>query len=413
MRDRPPALVLAAVLLAAVATGCNDAGPAEQAAPGPSASATGDPEDAAEDAVRDEITALLDRRAESMLEGRGDAFARTTASGPFRRTQLVQFAALQQFPLRRVEYRLGTHDPAFSGDRYRARVELFVQLRGFDPAPVPVDHEIDFVRTGSGWKVGRDRVDASQAVSAPWLVPGVETSVSKDLVVVFDRRSVRQRARITRLAESALALVRSAVPVEWPGKAVVIALSDTDALRSEGIDPAEIRSLGGVAVPAGPDPHTSATRVVLAPSSYAAEDRELLTLLRHELAHVALLDPDAFGVPVWVTEGLAEYTAHQGDPILYLDNRAIAAARRGIDAMPPDGLFHAGEWGVSYGLAWFSMLWLAEEHGVDAPYDLLAAIQEQQPGDHEEVSALLEKKYGVTTDELARRASALIVRTYG
>jgi hypothetical protein len=81
--------------------------------------------------------------------------------------------------------------------------------------------------------------------------------------------------------------------------------------------------------------------------------------------------------------------------------------------MPPDGLFHSGDWGPSYGVAWFSMLVIASRSGdPDEPFDLLDAIREEEPADFREVSALLEERYGLTTDELAAEAGKLIDATF-
>jgi len=58
------------------------------------------------------------------------------------------------------------------------------------------------------------------------------------------------------------------------------------------------------------------------------------------------------------------------------------------------------------------MLWLADREGEDEPYRLLEAIREERPADFHEVSTLVEKRYGVTTDGLAARAGELIDATF-
>lgn len=407
--------LLALSLAAALLAGCTDEpSPGTEAEPtGPAATTS----TAADDGTRDEIEALLRRRARAIEQGDGRAFAATAVPGPARRAQVADLVALADFPVGTVAYRLGMHDPSVEGDRYRADVEMLVGLDGFDTAPVPTEHRLDFRRTPQGWRVVRDRVDRSQLGFAPWLLPGHEVYVSDDLVAVFDGGSAAQRDRFARIAEDAIRQVQADVPTDWSGRAVVLAPSETDTLRYEGFDPAEIGNLGGVAYPVrGPDQQVTGRRIVIAPVMLTADDRALSTVLRHELAHTALVDrddPDDTEVPVWVREGLAEYVAHLGDDIYYIDPGAVRAAQAGIDQMPPDGLFHSGDWGPSYGVAWFSMLAIASRSGdPDEPFDLLEAIREEEPADFREVSALLEERYGLTTDELAAQAGELIDATF-
>lgn len=401
--------VLALVLTGALLSGCTDDASTPEAEPGPSAASSAP----AVEGPRAEIEALLERRARAIEQGRAAAFA-ATAFTDTRAHQADQFAAITAFPLARVEYHLGMHDPSITGDRYRADVEMLVQLDGFDTAPVPTEHRFDFRRTPDGWTVYADAADRAQVGFAPWLLPGHRLYVSDDLVVVFDRGSVQHRDRFVRLAEAAIEQTKDDIPVDWPGTAVVMAPSDTDTLRYEGFNPAEIGNLGGVAYPVrGPDQQVTGLRIVIAPVMLTADDRALSTVLRHELAHTVLVQPHDEEVPVWVSEGLAEYAAHRDDEILYIDRDAITAAEQGIEQMPPDGLFHSGDWGPSYGIAWFSMLVIASREGdPDAPFELLEAIREEEPGDFRAVSDLVEERYGLTTDELAARAGELIDATF-
>ena len=408
-RTAPAALVL---LVIAPLAGCTDGGAGSAGAP-TSASSHGSPRATVDDA-RDRIQQLLERRAAAILDRDRDAFAAGVAPGPARASQLRHFRTLGQLPVQSVSFDLGMHDPAVGGDRYRADVDMLVRLEGFDAAPVPTRHRMDFRRDPQGWRVVRDHVDRAEVGFAPWLLPGVELAVSDHVVVAFDRGSVRHRETVTALTEEARSLVVRDVPGEWSGHVVVLAPSRTAALRHEGFDPAEIANLGGVAFPVrGSDHQVTGTRIVIAPAMLRQPERELRTVLRHEIAHVALARPRDELAPVWVTEGVAEYTAHRGDPVHYLSAAAVASARAGITQMPPDGAFHRGDWGVSYGLAWFAMEWLADQEGEDEPYRLLEAIRRKRPADFREVSALVEDRYGVTTDELAARAGELIDATFG
>lgn len=403
--------LLVALLLGA--TACTDAPPDGSGEPSRQESTSGVPAPSDEGA-REAIEELLAERASAIEDGRSRAFAATVAAGAGAAQQRRDYATLQRFPLAEVAYDLGMHDPSVSGDRYLADVEMLVRLDGFDTEPVPTQHRVEFVRTDDGWQVADDEVDRSQVGFAPWLIRGLELYVSDGLLIAFDQGSARHRARFARIAETALDKIAAVVPVDWSERAVVLAPSRAGTLRYEGFDPVEIGNLGGVAFPVrGPDQQVTGRRIVIAPVMLTADDRSLETVLRHELAHVALVEPRDEDVPVWVTEGVAEYAAHQGDDVVYLGTQTIAAAGRGIDQMPPDGLFHRGDWGLSYGIAWFAMQHLAAMRGEDEPYRLLATLRDEEPADFREVSALLEERYGLTTDELAAEAGELIWTTFG
>lgn len=410
--SRPTAVLATLVLVIAPVAGCSDGGHARSAEPTQSSSPGASPETA--DDPRDRVEALLERRAAAILAHDIEKFAADLAAGPARAEQLRHFRALVRLPVQSVSFDLGMHDPAVGGHRYRADVDMLVRLRGFDAAPVPTRHRMDFERGPAGWRIVRDHVERSEAAFAPWLLPGVELAVSDRLIVAFDQGSKRHRERFLALAEEARSLVVRDVPSRWTEHVMVLAPSRSATLRHEGFDPVEISNLGGVAYPVrGPGGQVVGSRVVIAPVMLGRADVALRTVLRHEFAHTALAEPRDDSTPVWVTEGVAEYTAHRGDETYYISPAAVAAAREGITQMPPDGLFHRGEWGVSYGLAWFAMQWLADREGEDEPYRLLDAIRVERPADFRDVSAMVERRYGVTTDELAARAGRLIVSTFG
>jgi hypothetical protein len=290
---------------------------------------------------------------------------------------------------------------------------MLVQIRDFDPAPIPVSHVLSVRKGAQGWRIASDVADRSQVSFAPWLLPDVTFSVSDSALVVYDRRSADQAGRMSALADQAVSAVSDALPYRWSGRVVIFAPSSTAPLRYEGIDPVEIRNLGGLAFPIrGPDEEITGSRIVIAPVMLKQDDRSLLTVLRHEVAHVAIGTHDD-GDPVWVVEGIAEYVAQQGEQTVYISTSAVKAAQRGIEQMPPDGFFHAGDWGVSYGIAWFSMKWLAAEHGSDTPFDVVDLFHDREPLDFHEESALLRKRYQVTTDQLAGRAGDLISDVFG
>lgn len=402
--------LLGTLLLLCLVAGCSGD---PQAGPAPSSPTTSTTPSVPSGAY-DALDRLLDRRARAILAKDRATFLATTAPGPGRAHQLAWYGPLTRLPLAKVSYDVRLVDPHGTAHATRVEADMLVQLgSGFDPAPVPVDHVLTVSHTAGRWKVVEDRADRSQISFAPWLLPHVRFTITDRALVVYDQDSARQADRISRLADEAVATDADHIPYEWPRKVVILAPSSTAPLRYEGFDPVEIQHLGGVAYPIrGPDEQVTGSRIVVAPVMLKQDDQDLLTVLRHEVAHVAIGEHDEQD-PVWVVEGIAEYVAHLGDGRLYIATSAVQAAQDGVDQMPPDGLFHSGDWGVNYGIAWWAMQVLALRHGPDAPFDLVDAMHAREPMDFHEESALLDDRYQVTTDELAHQAGELIRTTFG
>jgi hypothetical protein len=359
------------------------------------------------------VEALLRRRSQAILAKDRAAFVATTVPGTGRAKQLGWYAPLTSLPLAKVSYDVRLVDPHGTDRHTRVEADMLVQIAGFDPAPLPVSHVLDVRRVPDGYRVVQDLASRDQVSYAPWLLPGVKFTITDQALIAYDRGSADQAGRVERLADEAITHVDDAIPYDWSRKVVFLMPSTTAPLRYEGFDPVEIHNLGGVAYPIrGPDEHETGSRVMIAPVMLKQDDRSLSTVLRHEVAHVAIGTHDDLD-PVWVVEGIAEYVAQLGDSTKYIASSAVKAADQGIDQMPPDGTFHFGDWGVNYGIAAWSMEWLAMRHGTQAPFRLVDALHAREPIDFHEESHLLDRRYQVTTDELAHRAGDLIQQTFG
>jgi hypothetical protein len=292
--------------------------------------------------------------------------------------------------------------------------QLLVRLEGFDPRPVPASHVLELEHHDDGWRVLRDRTAPSQVVAAPWTLAGARVRTSEGLVLVLDRRSDDQGDRLLGLAAEARDATASYVPYPRRHGVVMLAPSTTDTLRDDGFGSDTIERLGGIAREVD-DRHGDVVtdRVVLVPEMLGRSDDVLLTLLRHEFAHVAIAQRDE-RMPLWVVEGLAEWASWRGDPSYTIATSAVRDAESpgGVTRMPPDVDFRDDDSGTAYGIAWFAMRWLETVHGPRAPYDLLDRAVEEKAFRGPEVSRLLQRQYGVTSDELAQRAGELIADTF-
>jgi len=396
------------LLVASLATGCTEA-PAPD--PRPPAASTQEPTPTASEG---EVTRLLARRARAIEAGRREAFTATTVPGSGRRAQLRVFDTLGELPVGRTSYVLSSVRRLEGTRVTRVGALMLVRLDGYDPRPVAATHVLDLVPGASGWRVRRDRLAPSGLIASPWELPGARIRRADGVALVLDERSRQAGDRLLRLFDQAGEATRSYVPYPLSRGVLVLAPSTTKPLRDAGFQPFEIQRTGGLVRGVGDRSGDHVVdRMVLVPSSMRQDDAALLNVLRHELAHMAIGRRDS-GMPLWVVEGLAEWASWRGDATFRIATSAVEAAEtgRGVTEMPPDIDFRSPASGTAYGVAWFAMKVLEQEHGAGAPYALLDRLDDVDATQERQVSRVLERAYGLTTDELAARAGDLIDVTF-
>ncbi|WP_435741402.1 hypothetical protein [Nocardioides sp. SYSU DS0663] len=365
----------------------------------------------------------LDRRARAVRAGDRRAFTAGLAREPrVRRAQSTYFDNMVQLPLARFDYAFDPRDVERRGDAYWVVVQVETQLAGYDARPVvsldryrfrparkrPARMLLTSV-TDRGWEEEhRPRVQ-------PWDLGPVQVRGGYGVLGVFDAGSLGEAPAIIASVERGIADVSAAVPLDWRRTVVVYALSSTDFLeRLEDLPGGSPERLDGVAfpVPAGPRAEgVAATRFALHPRMLARSGAERDRLVRHELVHVALGERDD-RVPVWLSEGIAEYVSVR--PIPRQDRlvgaAALDAALRGVDDLPSDASFlEAGEAPVvGYGLSWWICEYLASSFGEATLWTLL----EELNGRDVDTEARLEELVGLTGRELARRAARAMIATF-
>lgn len=367
-----------------------------------------DPAPAASSAPRDVVPALeraLAARARVVRRADPAAFERLVGGGAgFQERQRTWFANLIQLPVARLSYRADPASLVREGDAYRVTVTESLQLDGYDAEPVTSQarfrfaparrHPGRFVLTG-----------VTEADPQPWDNGPVEVREGDGVLGVFDAGSIGQAPELLESVEAGVATVAAEVPYEWAGTVVVYALTDPAFL--EGLEDApgdHPGDLDAVAFPAG-----AGTRFVLNPRMIDQPGRERDRLVRHELTHVAVGTRDD-RVPVWLSEGLAEYVSVR--PLAPEDRRipeaAVAAAESGVSDLPDDATFNGADSEAHYGLAWWAVEYVADTYGEDAPWLLLDAMS--APG--ADPDAVLRDQFATSTRELAKQADRLILALY-
>src|SRR3546814_2018712 len=99
-------------------------------------------------------------------------------------------------------------------------------------------------------------------------------------------------------------------------------------------------------------------------------------LVRHELTHVAM-GPRDDNVPIWLSEGLAEFVTVQ--PVAaherMISRDALEAAQAGITELPRDDSFNGAEASKNYGIAWYACDYSASTFGQDTPWRHFEAMR--------------------------------------
>lgn len=386
--------LLAAALLAAGLTACSG-GDAETETAKP----------AAPDVVK-AISRALDSRARVVRRADPDAFARWVGgTAEFRDQQRTWFTNVTQLPVRRLQYTLEPDSLVRDGDSYLATAAFTLQLEGYDAAPVTTPTRLRF-RPAPRHPSRFLLTAADPAEPQPWDLGPVTVQEGDGVLGVFDAGSLAAAPELLDSVESGITSVAAEVPYAWRRSVVVYALSDPAFLLGlDDVPGDEPEELDAVSFPVG-----EGTRFALNPAMLERAGRERDQLVRHELTHVAVGTHDDM-VPVWLSEGLAEYVAVR--PLAPEDRRiptgAVRAAEAGVRDLPADETFNdADSSDANYGLSWWAVEYLADAYGENAPWQLLDEMA--APG--ADPDAILREGWGTSTKELAAQAERLILALY-
>lgn len=374
--------------------------------------------------VTREVQQLLRQRVRAVRRGKVGLFLDGLVDDPvLRRNQRDYFNNLQQLPLARFGYALPDDGVEVGTLEVTATLSVVLELEGFDAAPVRTPVRMTLVREQDGvLRVSAARDEAYErergSVPQPWDTTPVEVHRGHGVLGVFDRDSARHAMEIVREVEEAMTHVVPRVPYEWSHRVVVYALSDTSFLSSlpdlPGGDP---ERLDGVAFPVPVRPGADAyagTRFLLHPRILERSSTMRARLIRHELVHVALGQKDD-RIPTWLSEGLAEYVAARplapADRMIAQD--AVAAARRGIDALPADATFNGSDSGANYGIAWYACEYIAQVYGEPVLWHLFDAMRAEGGVSNDEQDHVLLDVLGVDGATLARATGDRIASVFG
>lgn len=259
--------------------------------------------------------------------------------------------------------------PAGTSVKWDARVTLDYRLAGFDSAPRTFSVDLTL-------QADPGRPDAASITAwrphdrpQPWDLDRLMVSrTSAALVLVVGARS--RLDEVVRRAAIASQRVRGVLGHVQPSVWVAPA-TDADAAHLLGRQVADLAEVAAATDgPIGPGEPAGADRIILIPrawSSLQPEGRDVV--MTHELTHATVRRQTTREVPLWLSEGLAEFVAYNAVALPEPDlvGPALAQVRRtGLpSSFPTDSDFDptAKRLPVSYGLSLLAVRALAGQEG--------------------------------------------------
>lgn len=377
-----PIPLVALVLLLGACTGSRADVPATTTAGSISSTAgstsTATPTTDPNEARRQGVVDLIARRARAVSTGDKQAWLATLSdpSSPFAARQAAVFDRMHLLPITDYGQRGVEVAPALSAaraaavgpDAWVSTVHLTYRLAGYDRAPRDFAASFTVVRTPAGWRLADDADGGTEP--QPWDIPAMAVARSATTLVIGNAATALLNDYLT-MADAAHARIAGVWGNALPG--VVIAPATVDDLTAQlqrpdgsGLDQVAAITDGPImtGTPAASD------RVYINPQAFARLTRDgRRVVLTHELTHVTVRGTTTRPVPIWLSEGFADYVGFTG---LSLGPRTVAAdlltwvrAGTGPARLPVEGDFDPAQGVIapSYNAAWLAVTRMAQVHG--------------------------------------------------
>jgi hypothetical protein len=326
------------------------------------------------------VQALLSARA-AAVKSRSKSSWMATVDIPgtaFRGRQSVVFDNLLKLPLGQFTYGTAHLAPALTAGRARqvgpkawaATVEGAYTLVGFDRTSQSFEATYTLVRRPGGWRIADD-TDGATSLQL-WDLPGMTVLRGKSGIVVGNAPQARMQEYST-IADSAVRRVNGLWGTDWNSHVVIVTPSTTDQFArllsrtsDDGLDQVAAITQGVIE----PGQRAQGDRVVINPKAFTSlQPLGRRVVITHELTHVATRSSTTSPVPIWLTEGMADYVGYSG-----LDLRrgrvasellALVRAGKGPKTLPTDVDFDPSRSKIapSYSASWLAVSRLVDLYG--------------------------------------------------
>lgn len=268
-----------------------------------------------------------------------------------------------------VDPKSARRDHAKGGDSWSYNVYATYSYDGLASQRAVSSERMEVVRRPEGWRI--TSVASSDKHLEPWDL-GKTTSVHDDRIVVLGVGTSKAKLRaIQRQAADAVPEVDDVWDGNWARGAVIVVPGDTEGAaklsRTSNVASLAAVATGASAVDAsGELQHWD--RVVVNPTAWQKmNDTGRSVVLAHELTHVAT---GSLGtVPIWVSEGFADYVGWKGTGVGMRDvAREVGADVRDGDVpsdLPTEAEFRSDDPDQAYEEAWLAAKYVAFRYGED------------------------------------------------
>lgn len=324
--------------------------------------------------------ALLAARSKAVKAHDKSAWMATVdlPASSFGERQSMNFDNLIKLPLGQFAYGAVQLAPALDEARvgqlgstaWAAAVSGTYSLAGYDRAPRSFEVTYTLVKRAGGWHIADD-TDGVTTLQL-WDLPGLRVLGGRSAIVIGNAPEARMRD-YQAIAESAVRRVTGVWGKEWNAHLVIVTPSTTTEFAGlvsrsadEGLDQVAAITQGEI------DPGRTAQgdRVVINPKSFTALDRHgRQVVITHELTHVATRSSTTWPVPVWLSEGIADYVGYSGINLsrAHIASELLTLVRQGKG---PKGLPTADDFdpaktkiATSYSASWLAVSRLVDIYG--------------------------------------------------
>jgi hypothetical protein len=296
----------------------------------------------------------------------------------FRGRQSVAFNNLVKLPLGQFTYGSLQRAPALSAARVQAvgpsawavTVTGTYSLAGFDRAPQSFPATFTLVLRPDGWRIADD-TDGITPLQM-WDLPGLRVIKGTSGIVIGNAPQARMREYST-IEDSAVRRVSAVWGTDWNSHVVMVMPATNEQFAHLLLRPADKGLDQVAAITQGvtdPGQRAQGDQVVINPRAYTElEPLGRQVVITHELTHVAARSSTTSPVPIWLTEGMADYVGYSG---LGMAREKVASqllanvrAGRGPSALPTEVDFDPSKTNIapSYSESWLAVCHLVDLYG--------------------------------------------------
>ncbi|QGN57568.1 hypothetical protein [Nostocoides sp. HKS02] len=375
-------VLVIAGLVASLGLGACSSAPSRPAGPAVTSRTTQQNAPQPSDTREEALAAVLTARAQAIRTHDRAAFLATldNPGSGFGLRQLTVFDDLAQLPLATFSY--GTPEPApplgadrvaqVGPDAWVSRIAGRYTIAGFDTAPREFESYFTVVRRSDGWKLADDTDGGTQPQL--WDLPDFTVVKSPTTLVIGSGPASRLRPYLA-LGDRAVPRVTRVWTVPWKQRLVLVVPATAAQMAEQlGQDPGAVDQVA--AVTDGPFDSTGragADRVVINPKAFAnLQARGQQVVVTHEATHVAIRSTTDRPVPLWLSEGMADFVGYRD---VGVSKQLIAAALldrvragKGPTALPSAADFDPSRSTIapSYNAAWLAINRIVERFGIPA-----------------------------------------------